>query len=82
MPRYDFRSPRIHVEAPLGPGARIALNGDQANYLRNVLRLKAGDPVLRLQRPRGRMAGGAGGHRQTGRCARRDRANPGADRSA
>ena len=46
MPRYDFRSPRIHVDAPLGPGARIVLNGDQANYLRNVLRQQPGDAVL------------------------------------
>ena len=46
MPRYDFRSPRIHVDAPLGPGARIVLEGDQVNYLRNVLRQKPGDAVL------------------------------------
>jgi 16S rRNA (uracil1498-N3)-methyltransferase len=46
MPRYDFRSPRLHVDAPLGSGARITLDGDQANYLRSVLRLKAGDAVL------------------------------------
>jgi 16S rRNA (uracil1498-N3)-methyltransferase len=46
MPRYDFRSPRLFIDAPLAAGARLALDGAQANYLRNVLRLKAGDGVL------------------------------------
>ena len=46
MPRYDFRSPRLHVDSRLAPGQRIALDGAQGNYLRNVLRLKAGDGVL------------------------------------
>jgi 16S rRNA (uracil1498-N3)-methyltransferase len=44
--RYDFRSPRLYVAEPLSAGARVALDGSQANYLGNVLRLKAGDPVL------------------------------------
>jgi 16S rRNA (uracil1498-N3)-methyltransferase len=46
MPRYDFRSPRLYVEAPLGSGQTLGLEPAQANYLRNVLRLKAGAPVL------------------------------------
>jgi 16S rRNA (uracil1498-N3)-methyltransferase len=46
MQRYDFRTPRLYVAAPLAPGARLALDGSQANYLRNVLRLNAGAPVL------------------------------------
>jgi 16S rRNA (uracil1498-N3)-methyltransferase len=46
MPRYDFRSPRLYLDAPLAAGQRLALDGAQANYLRNVLRLKAGDGVL------------------------------------
>jgi 16S rRNA (uracil1498-N3)-methyltransferase len=46
VPRYDFRSPRLHVEGALAPGAEIALGKGQAHYLSNVLRLKAGDPVL------------------------------------
>ncbi len=46
MPRYDFRSPRLHVDAPLAAGQRIELDGTQANYLKNVMRLKAGDGVL------------------------------------
>jgi 16S rRNA (uracil1498-N3)-methyltransferase len=44
--RYDFRSPRLHVEDALSPGADIALGKAQAHYLRNVLRLKPGDGVL------------------------------------
>jgi 16S rRNA (uracil1498-N3)-methyltransferase len=46
MARYDFRSPRLFVEAPLAPGAVVTLGAPQANYLVNVLRLKAGDTVL------------------------------------
>ena len=46
MPRYDFRTPRLYLDAPLGADAKLALDAAQANYLRNVLRLKAGDPVL------------------------------------
>jgi 16S rRNA (uracil1498-N3)-methyltransferase len=45
-PRYDYRSPRLYVAAALGPGAVLTLEKPQAHYLRNVLRLKAGDPVL------------------------------------
>jgi 16S rRNA (uracil1498-N3)-methyltransferase len=44
--RYDFRSPRLHVAAPLAAAATVRLDRAQANYLINVLRLKAGDPVL------------------------------------
>src|SRR5947207_760176 len=46
MARYDFRTPRLYVAAPLKSGAMLTLDGTQANYLRNVLRLKAGAPVL------------------------------------
>jgi|SRR5262245_3645849 len=46
MPAHDFRSPRLYVEAPLGSGQALGLEPAQANYLRNVLRLKAGAPVL------------------------------------
>jgi 16S rRNA (uracil1498-N3)-methyltransferase len=46
MPAHDFRTPRLYVEAPLTAGADVALDGAQANYLRNVLRLKSGDEVL------------------------------------
>jgi 16S rRNA (uracil1498-N3)-methyltransferase len=46
MARYDFRSPRVYVEGPLGPGAKLPLDSAQINYLRNVLRLKPDDRVL------------------------------------
>jgi 16S rRNA (uracil1498-N3)-methyltransferase len=46
MSRYDFSAQRLFVEGDLGEGASLTLSGDQANYLRNVLRLNAGDPVL------------------------------------
>ena len=46
MAEYDFNAPRLFVDAPLQAGARIALDRGQANYLLNVLRLKAGDAVL------------------------------------
>lgn len=43
---YDFHAPRLFLDAPLDPGARVRLDRGQANYLLNVLRLKGGDPVL------------------------------------
>src|SRR6185369_979690 len=46
MPAYDFRTPRVYLEAPLATGAEVTFERDQANYLGNVLRLKRGDPVL------------------------------------
>jgi 16S rRNA (uracil1498-N3)-methyltransferase len=46
MPRYDFRTPRVYVDAPLHEGANLPLDAAQANHLINVLRLKSGDIVL------------------------------------
>src|SRR3954452_6983616 len=46
MANYDFRQPRLYLDSPLKSGARVALGRDAANYLRNVLRLKAGEGVL------------------------------------
>jgi 16S rRNA (uracil1498-N3)-methyltransferase len=46
MPDTDFRSPRLHVDAPLAGGGRVPLDRDQANYLGNVLRLGSGAKVL------------------------------------
>lgn len=43
---YDFRSPRLFVEAALSPGATVALERAQAHYLTHVLRLKPGERVL------------------------------------
>jgi 16S rRNA (uracil1498-N3)-methyltransferase len=46
MPRYDFRTPRLYLDAPLAAAAELALTRDQANYLLNVLRLARGDELL------------------------------------
>jgi 16S rRNA (uracil1498-N3)-methyltransferase len=46
MARYDFRSPRLFVAAPLRPGAMVPLDAAQGHYLTGVLRLQPGDPVL------------------------------------
>ena len=46
MPRYDFRTPRLYLDAALHEGATVGLDPAQANYLGNVLRLKTGDSVL------------------------------------
>lgn len=46
MAAYDFRAPRLFVAAPLASGAEVPLSRDQVNYLKNALRLKAGDAVL------------------------------------
>jgi 16S rRNA (uracil1498-N3)-methyltransferase len=46
MPEFDFRAPRLFVDAPLASGATVALARDQSNYLGNVLRLAAGDSIL------------------------------------
>ena len=46
MPRYDFKSPRLFVDAPLAQNAVLELDRNQANYLLNVLRLKPQQTVL------------------------------------
>jgi 16S rRNA (uracil1498-N3)-methyltransferase len=46
MPHYDFRTPRVYLDAPLAGGKDVSLDRDQANYLCNVLRLGQGDGVL------------------------------------
>jgi 16S rRNA (uracil1498-N3)-methyltransferase len=46
MARYDFRTPRLFVDAPLSADATVALAREQANYLLNVLRLERGALVL------------------------------------
>ncbi|WP_426611546.1 16S rRNA (uracil(1498)-N(3))-methyltransferase [Bradyrhizobium sp. McL0616] len=46
MPSHDFRAPRLFVDAPLAPDARVPLDRAQSNYLGNVLRLSAGAPIL------------------------------------
>lgn len=46
MPQFDFRSPRLFVDATLRAGELVALERSQSNYLGNVLRLSAGDTIL------------------------------------
>jgi 16S rRNA (uracil1498-N3)-methyltransferase len=46
MPGYDFRSPRLYVEAPLAAAAEVVLDRAQGHYLTTVVRLKSGDGVL------------------------------------
>jgi 16S rRNA (uracil1498-N3)-methyltransferase len=46
MPEFDFRAPRLFVDAPLSTGGTVALERNQSNYLGNVLRLSAGDMIL------------------------------------
>jgi 16S rRNA (uracil1498-N3)-methyltransferase len=46
MPQYDFRQPRLFVDAALAAGETIAIERSQGNYLGNVLRLAAGDTIL------------------------------------
>jgi len=46
MARYDFRSPRLYVAAPLGAGLTVTLDAAQIRYLVSVLRMAPGDSVL------------------------------------
>lgn len=41
----DFARHRLFLDLPFAAGAALALEREQANYLLNVLRLKAGDPI-------------------------------------
>jgi 16S rRNA (uracil1498-N3)-methyltransferase len=44
--RFDCSSPRLFVDAAIERDAVVATTRQQANYLLNVLRLKAGDAIL------------------------------------
>lgn len=46
MASYDFAATRLHLDAPLDEDAQVAVEGDRANYLLNVLRLRDGDAIL------------------------------------
>lgn len=46
MPEFDFRSPRLFVDAALAAGRTVELDRNQSNYLGNVLRLAAGETIL------------------------------------
>ncbi|MCL2715015.1 MAG: 16S rRNA (uracil(1498)-N(3))-methyltransferase [Alphaproteobacteria bacterium] len=67
MPSHDFRAPRLFVDAPLAPGARIALDRGQSNYLGNVLRLADGAFILLFNGRDGEWQGRLCGHRRPDR---------------
>src|SRR5262245_10400379 len=46
MARYDFNAQRLFIDADLVAEATAACSSAQVNYLRNVLRLRNGDPIL------------------------------------
>jgi len=46
MARYDFRSPRLFIAAPLGAGLTVTPNAAQIHYLAGVLRMTPGGSVL------------------------------------
>lgn len=46
MARYDFTTPRLFVDPPLAADQAIALDAARTNYLKNVMRLGEGAPVL------------------------------------
>ena len=66
MARYDFRSPRLFVDAALAPAAVLALAPNQANYLVHVLRLKPGAPVLAFNGRDGEWCAELGAARKKG----------------
>lgn len=79
MPRYDFRTPRLYLEAPLAEGGDVTLERDQANYLVNVLRLRRGDGVLLFNGHDGEWQGelaGEGRKSASVRVGLRTRAQP------
>ena len=39
-------TPRLFIDAPLGPDGAPVIDGAAAHYLLNVMRMKAGDPLL------------------------------------
>ncbi len=64
MPSYDFRAPRLFVDAALAPGASVRLDRGQSNYLGNVMRLAAGDPILVFNGHDGEWQASIGGRKR------------------
>lgn len=46
MAKYDFRAPRVYLEAPLVAAQEVVLGSEQAHYLRHVMRLGDGQEAL------------------------------------
>ena len=79
MPRYDFRTPRLFVDAPLASGVEVTLGRSQANHLTSVLRLKRGDDILIFNGRDGEWSaelGGAGRRALVAVAAERVREQP------
>src|SRR5262245_38856290 len=76
MARYDFRTPRLFVEAPLGPGADISLDRAQAHYLRHVLRLREGASVVVFNGRDGEWSASFGGAAKNARLAVAEETRP------
>ncbi len=66
MVRYDFRSPRLYVEAPLDEGALVPLVPAQRHYLTHVLRLTAGSRILAFNGRDGEWEAAVEPHRRAG----------------
>ena len=64
MPKLDFRSPRLFVDAALAAGQTVALERSQSNYLGNVLRLSAGGTVLVFNGRDGEWQASIGGNKR------------------
>ena len=64
MPQFDFRSPRLFVDAALAAGQTVALERNQSNYLGNVLRLSAGEAVLVFNGRDGEWQASISGHKR------------------
>lgn len=64
MPRHDFRTPRLFIDAPFTAGNAVPLDKAQANYLGNVLRLETGAPVLAFNGRDGEWRGTIAGRKR------------------
>lgn len=63
-------TPRLYIDAPLGPDALIALSAEQAHYLGNVLRRAPGDALLVFNGADGEFAATIEDLRKKGGAAR------------
>jgi 16S rRNA (uracil1498-N3)-methyltransferase len=46
LAKYDFRAPRLYLDAPIAASQELNLGREQAHYLRHVLRLEDGAEVV------------------------------------
>jgi 16S rRNA (uracil1498-N3)-methyltransferase len=64
MPQFDFRQPRLFVDAALAAGETVALERSQSNYLGNVLRLSEGGTILVFNGRDGEWQASIGGRKR------------------